>query len=341
MEFSLFGTTEETSQDVEQREKKPEPDVRNVIIIGSGPAGLAVGLYTARAHLDPLLLTGNDIGGQVSLTSEVENYPGFPESITGPELVQKMQEQAEKFGVDVRIDTVTAVNLDVSPFELTTYETVYKTKALIIATGATPRKLNVPGEERLTGRGVSYCATCDGWFFNGKEVVVVGGGDSALEEGLFLTRFASKVTIIHRRDELRAGKVLQKRAFSNEKIQFIWNSVVEEIIGDEKVSGVRLHNRVTGEDSVFPTDGVFVFIGHTPNSQLFQGQLEIDEHGYLVVDRYYRTSKEGVWAAGEIADSTFRQVITSAGMGASAAIMVERWLGEKEAEEAPDHIAVS
>ncbi len=330
MEFSLVGVPEETKRSVTPAESNSEPDVRNIIIIGSGPAGLAASLYASRAHLDPLLLTGDDIGGQVSLTSEVENYPGFPDSITGPELVQKMQEQAEKFGTVVHIDTVTAVNLESYPFKLSTYERDYKARALIIATGASHRKLNVPGEERLIGRGVSYCATCDGWFFNGKEIVVVGGGDSALEEGIFLTRFASKVTIIHRRDELRAGKTLQKRAFNNDKIDFIWNTVVEEIVGDEKVNGVRLHNRVTGEDSFFPTEGVFVFIGHTPNSQLFEGQLEVDDHGYLVVDRHYMTSKEGVWAAGEVADSTFRQVITSAGMGASAAIMVERWLGEKE-----------
>jgi thioredoxin reductase (NADPH) len=307
--------------------------IYDVIIIGSGPAGLSAALYAGRAHLDTLVLTGNEIGGQVSLTTEVENYPGFPEGVNGPELVQKMQAQAERFGAVVQIDTVTAVDLSQRPFHLTGYNGDYRAHALIIATGASPRKLNVPGETEFTGRGVSYCATCDGWFFKDKEVIVVGGGDSALEEALFLTKYARQVTIVHRRDQLRAGPTLQKRAFANDKIEFIWNAVVTEIVGTNGVEAVRLKNTQTGEEWEHATEGVFIFIGHIPNTDLFKGQLEIDRLGYLVTDARMATAVEGVWAAGEVADSVFRQVITSAGMGAAAAIQAQRWLDEhREAE---------
>jgi thioredoxin reductase (NADPH) len=302
----------------------------DLIIIGAGPAGLSAALYAGRAHLDTLVLTGEQIGGQVATTNEVDNYPGFPEGIMGPELVQKMQAQAERFGAVVQLDTITAVNLSQRPFRLTGYNGEYRARALVIATGATPRKLSVPGESEFTGRGVSYCATCDGWFFNDKDVIVVGGGDSAVEEGLFLTKYARKVTIVHRRDQLRAGPTLQKRAFDNDKIGFIWNAVVTGISGEGGVQTASLKDTQTGKEWERATDGVFVFIGHIPNTGLFQGQLEIGEQGYLVSDELLATSVEGVWAAGEITDAVFRQVITSAGMGAAAAIQAQRWLDEHE-----------
>jgi thioredoxin reductase (NADPH) len=303
-----------------------EDKVYDLIIIGSGPAGFAAALYAGRAHLDTLLITGNEIGGQVATTWDVDNYPAFPDGITGPELVERMQKHAEKFGARVEMDYITTVDLSQRPFTLTGYSGQYLARALVVATGASPRKLSVPGEQELTGRGVSYCGTCDGWFFQDKEVVVVGGGDSALEEALFLTKYASKVTIIHRRDELRAGASLQKRAQENPKVHYIWDSVVEEIVGEKAVSAVKLRNVKTDEISELPIDGVFVFIGHIPNTQLFEGQLDVDDHGYLVTDKRMRTNVEGVWVGGEAGDPTFRQVITSAGMGAAAAIEAQRWL---------------
>ena len=298
----------------------------DVIIIGSGPAGLSAALYASRAHLETLVITGNEIGGQVATTWEVDNYPGFPEGLTGPELVERMQKQAERFGAAIEMDVVSEVDLSKRPFTLTGYNGEYKTRALIITTGASPRRLGVPGEERLIGRGVSFCATCDGWFFEGKEVVVIGGGDSALEEALFLTKYASKVTIIHRRDELRAGPGMQKRAFANEKIAFIWDTVVEEVLGEKIVEALKLRNVKTGEISEFTTSGVFVFIGHTPNTKLFQGMLDMDDHGYIQTNMRLHTTIEGVWVAGEAGDPHHRQVITSAGMGAAAAIGAQRWL---------------
>ncbi len=309
-------------------------DARETVIIGSGPAGLAAALYAARANLAPLVITGNELGGQIATTTDVENFPGFPEGLTGPELVEKMQAQAERFGTEVKIDFVQAVDLSRRPFKVTTYGGDIYAKSLIVTTGASPRKLNVPGEIELTGRGVSYCATCDGYFFREKDVVVVGGGDSAVQEALFLTKFARKVTIIHRRDELRAGYTLQARMKKSDKIEIIWDSVVTTVLGENgATTGVALQNLKTGETWVHPTDGVFIFIGHNPNSSLFAGQLEIDAEGYVVTDKRLRTSVEGVWAAGEITDSVFRQAITSAGMGAAAAIEAERWLAEQEVEE--------
>jgi len=304
--------------------------VENVIIIGSGPAGLTAALYTARANLSPLVFTGNEIGGQVSITNEVENYPGFPEGLTGPELVERFQKQAERFGARIEYAEVTEVDFDARPFRVKVYDAEYQARAIIIATGASPRKLGVPGEKELTGRGVSYCATCDGFFFRDKEVVVVGGGDSALEEGVFLTKFASRVRIIHRRDQLRAGYALQQRAMRNEKIEFIWDTVVTAIHGNDAVESVQIKNVKTNEVSTLPTEGVFVYIGHYPNSALFKGKLEMDEHGYLITDRHTRTSVPGVFAAGEIADPVFRQVVTSAGEGCKAAIAVEKYLAELE-----------
>lgn len=302
-----------------------------VIIIGSGPAGLTAALYTARANLNPLVISGSQLGGQIAITSEVENYPGFPEGTTGPELVDLMQKQTERFGARVLIDEVTEVDLRNSPpFIIKTYGETFESKAVIICSGASPTRLGVPGEEKLIGRGVSFCATCDGFFFRGKDVVVVGGGDSAMEEGLFLTRFANQVRVIHRRDELRAGEALKRRAFANEKISFIWDSVVEQILGEEKVRAVHTRNVKTDEEAELATDGVFIFIGHYPNSDLFTDQVKMDARGYIVTDERMMTSVPGVFAAGEIQDPLYRQIATSVGQGCAAAIMAERWLEEQE-----------
>ncbi len=307
--------------------------LENVVIIGSGPAGLTAALYTARANLRPLLITGNELGGQVSITYEVENYPGFPEGTTGPEIVELMRKQAEKFGARVEIDEVVEVDFTHgSPFSLRTHGAEYQAKAVIVATGASPKRLGVQGEDNLIGRGVSFCATCDGFFFRGKDLVVVGGGDSALEEGLFLTRFAKQVRVVHRRDTLRAGPTLSRRALTNDKMSFIWDSVVEEIVGNGKVEAVQLKNLKTGETDRLPTDGVFIYIGHYPNTSLFKGQLALDEHEYVIADKLMQTSVEGVFAAGEVQDPVYRQVVTSAGQGCQAAMMAERWLAAKGLE---------
>ena len=303
----------------------PEPQHVRVLILGAGPAGLAAALYAARAELQPVVLIGIQIGGQVALTNTIENYPGFPDGVGGAELGEMFQKQAERFGARLEFDSAQAVDLSVRPFKVTTDNGVYTTDSLIVATGADPIHLQVPGETELTGMGVSYCATCDGWFFKERPVVVVGGGDSALEEGLFLTRYASSITIIHRRDSLRAGAVLQKRALEHPKIKFIWNTAVTAVVGADKVEAVRLKNTQTGEESTSPTSGLFIFVGHTPNTELFAGQLEM-EHGYIKVDDRMHTSLPGVFAAGEAADSHFRQVITSAGMGAAAAIEATHFL---------------
>ncbi len=308
-------------------EKKEKPiEKQEIIILGSGPAGLSAALYAARAGLDPLVLTGMMLHGQASTTSVIENYPGFPEGIDGSELGQLFQTQAERFGAQIEIDQAISIDLHQQPYLVESYGKTYETKSIIITTGATPRKLGVPGEKELTGKGVSYCGTCDGWFFREKDIVVVGGGDSALEEGLFLTRFANSVTIIHRRNELRAGTILQERAFANPKIKFIWDSVVTEIIGDDAVQSVRLKNTKTGDEENHQIDGVFIFIGHDPNSEIFEGQLDFEAGGYLKVNKLMETSIPGVYAAGEIADPDYRQVITSAGMGAAAAIQATRYL---------------
>ncbi len=305
-----------------------------VIIIGSGPAGLTAALYTARADLNPLVLTGNELGGQVSLTNEVENYPGFPDGLTGSELVQRFQQQAERFGARLEYDYVSEVDFTSGPpFTIKTQNgKEYQADAVIIASGASARRLGVPGEDEHIGRGVSYCATCDGFFFRDKEVVVVGGGDSALEEALFLTKFASSVRIIHRRDELRAGQILQNRAGKNGKISYVWDTVVEEINGGDVVNQVTVRNVKSGETGTLDTDGVFIFIGHDPNSSLFEGQLEMGERGYLITDAHMQTSVPGVFAAGEIQDPVFRQVATSVGQGCAAAMTCTRWLEEMEDE---------
>ena len=304
-----------------------------VLVLGSGPAGLSAALYAARAELEPVVLTGMELGGQAGLTHVIENYPGFPDGVGGPELGELFQKQAERFGAKVEFDTAVSVDLSSRPFKVTTENGEYLAETLIIGTGARPNHLEIPGEYEFTGKGVSYCATCDGWFFKDKKVVVVGGGDSALEEGLFLTRFASSVTIIHRRDALRAGKVLQSRAFNNPKVNFIWNSVVTEAVGPEKLQHLKLKNVVTGEESTLETDGLFIFIGHTPNTQMFEGQLEMRDGGYIVSNHLMETNVPGVFVAGEVADNHFRQVITSAGMGAAAAIQATHFLEKVSAAE--------
>ena len=297
-----------------------------VLVLGSGPAGLSAALYAARAELAPVVLTGIQLGGQAALTYTIENYPGFPEGVGGAQLGELFQKQAEHFGAKVEFDTASEVDLSKRPFIVKADSGEYTADSIIISTGADPNKLKVPGEEELTGRGVSYCATCDGWFFKDKKVIIVGGGDSALEEALFITRYASSVTVIHRREEFRASPLLQKRAKEHPKMNFILNTVVTEVIGTEKVEAVRLKNIQTGDETIFETDGVFIFIGHTPNTQMFKGQLEMDNLGYIKVDDKMQTSKAGVFAAGEAADSHFRQVVTSAGMGAAAAIEATHFL---------------
>ncbi len=310
---------------------KDPKQIEKLIVLGAGPAGLSAGLYAARADLNPLIFTGTQIGGQAALTDRIENYPGFPEGVGGAELADLFQKNAERFGARIEYDTVTEVDLSLKPFLVKTYGNSFRTQTLIIATGANPNKLNIPGEDEFRGKGVSYCATCDGWFFKDKEVVVVGGGDSALEEGIFLTRYASSVKIIHRRDELRGGAILQKRAFGNPKIEFIWDSIVKEVKGSDAVEKIELENVKTGKRSELSTDGFFVFIGHKPTTDLFKSQLELDKKGYIIVDKRMRTNIHGVFAAGEVCDSLYRQVITSAGMGAAAAIETTRLL-ESESE---------
>src|SRR5215204_3238819 len=301
-----------------------------VLVLGSGPTGYSAALYAARAELQPVVLTGMQLGGQAALTFTIENYPGFPTGVGGAELGELFQKQAEHFGAKVEFDMAHEVDLSQRPFTISTDSGEYKADTLILSTGANPNHLNVPGEVELTGRGVSYCATCDGWFFKDKKVVVVGGGDSALEEGLFITRYASSVTIIHRREEFRASPLLQSRAKEHPKVDFILNTVVTEVIGTDKLEALKLKNVKTGEETIYETDGLFIFIGHTPNTEMFKGQLEMSELGYITVNERMETNVPGVFAAGEAADPHFRQVITSAGMGAAAAIQATRFL---EAEE--------
>lgn len=310
--------------------------MENLIIVGAGPAGWTAGIYAGRAQLAPLLITGSAPGGQMALTSEIENYPGFPQGISGQELTQLMQQQAERFGTKVQMDEVTAVELSSNPFKVTTYGGEYETKALVIATGTSPRKLGVPGEAEFTGRGVSYCATCDGFFYRDRQVVVVGGGDAALEEALFLTRFASQVYVVHRRNRLRAEKVFQERAFRHEKIEFVWDSVVTEIMGDGKVTGVRLQNVRTEEESVLETDGVFIYVGAIPNTGFLGGQVEMDDRGYIVTDRLGHTSVPGVFAAGDVQERVLKQVSTAVGSGAMAAMEAEKFIAELEDRAYPE-----
>jgi len=304
--------------------------LRNVIVIGSGPAGYTAALYAARADLEPLVLKGLEAGGQLMLTTEVENYPGFADGIMGPELMDQMEKQAQRFGAEVLAVHVTEIDLSSRPFLVKAGDQAWRARTVIVATGATARWLDVPGEERLRGRGVSACATCDGFFFRDRELVVVGGGDTAMEEASFLTKFASKVTIVHRRDEFRASKVMQDRVFAHPKIEVVWDSVVDEIVGDQAVTGVVVRNVKTGETSALPTDGVFMAIGHDPTTSLFGDQLETDTDGYLVVrEPSTETNVHGVFAAGDVTDHTYRQAVTAAGQGCKAAIDAERLLSEE------------
>jgi thioredoxin reductase (NADPH) len=301
--------------------------MRNVVIIGSGPAGLTAAIYAARANLSPLLIEGWQSGGQLTTTTEVENYPGFSKGIMGPELMKEMRGQAERFGTEFLTADVSRVDLKQRPFRLTIDgEQTVEAAALILATGASAIQLGLPNERRLIGHGVSTCATCDGYFYRGKDLVVVGGGDSALEEAILLTKFARMVTVVHRRDKLRASKIMQDRALRNEKISFAWNSVVEDILGHDLVTGVRLKNLVTGASTDIACDGVFVAIGHRPNTDLFKGQLDMDENGYLLTSRGTATSVAGVFAAGDVQDTKYRQAVTAAGSGCMAAIDAERFL---------------
>jgi thioredoxin reductase (NADPH) len=306
---------------------------QDVIIIGGGPAGLTAALYAARAAAKPLVLVGDTVGGQTATTHDIENYPGFPEGVGGAALANQMQMHAEGFGAQVHFDMVTAVDLKTYPFKVRTRSQEYTAKTIIISTGSSPRKLGVPGEKEFTGRGVSYCGACDGYFFKDRPVVVVGGGNSAIDESLFLTRLVSGITIIHRRDELRADPILQERAFADAKIEFLWDTVVQEILGDQEVDAVRVRNVKTGEVSTIDTDAVFIYIGHLPNTELFRGQLELDERGYIVTDRRQRTSVPGVFAAGDVQDPIFRQIVTAAGTGSAAAIEAIRFLDEREHKE--------
>jgi thioredoxin reductase (NADPH) len=302
----------------------------DVLIIGSGPAGYTAGVYTSRAKLSTLIITGTLPGGQLMTTSEVENYPGFPSGIFGPELMMNMRQQAERFGTIVIDDEAIKVNFKKKPFTICTPSETYTAEAVIICTGASPRKLGIPSEQQFSGRGVSYCATCDGPFFKGEDIVVVGGGDTAIEEATFLTKFGKSVKVVHRRDTLRASKILQEKALENPKIEFLWNNVVSDIRGDKKISTVLVKEITSGKETMLEAGGLFVAIGHEPNTGIFKGQLDMDDKGYILLKDHTKTSVDGVFAAGDVHDHRYRQAVTAAGFGCMAAIDVERWLSERK-----------
>jgi len=309
--------------------------VYDTIILGSGPAGWTAAIYTGRARLSTLVLAGNDMGGQVARTDHVENYPGFPEGISGGELSQLMQQQAERFGVQVELDVATAVDLSTRPFRVTTYGGTHEARALIVATGASPRNLGVPGEQELTGRGVSYCATCDGFFYRGKKVVVVGGGNSALEEAIFLTRFAERVYVVHRREQLRADAIVQERVRANDKIELVLAHTVARILGEQTVTGIELCHCDSDDRHTLAVDGVFVYIGMVPNTAFLQGQLELNEWGYIVTDGAQHTNVDGVFAAGDVQELYLPQVATAVGSGARAAMEADKYLAVQEERACP------
>jgi thioredoxin reductase (NADPH) len=306
--------------------------VRNVIIIGSGPAGYTAAVYAARARLEPLMLEGSvTAGGALMQTTDVENFPGFPDGILGPELMDSLRKQAERFGAELLADDVVSVDLTANPKVVRTADETYLAKSVIVATGSRYRELDIPGEKKLAGHGVSWCATCDGFFFREQDIAVVGGGDSAMEEATFLTRFARSVTVIHRRDNLRASKIMQDRAFDNSKIKFLWDSEIVEAVGDTKLTGLRIRNLKTGQEDVLNVSGVFVAIGHDPRNELFTGQLDVNPEGYLQVQHpTTRTNIDGVFACGDVVDHIYRQAVTAAGTGCAAAIDAERWLASQE-----------
>jgi thioredoxin reductase (NADPH) len=306
---------------------------KKVIIIGSGPAGYTAEIYTARANLSPLVLGGTQSGGQLMITTDVENYPGFPEGIQGPELMEKFRKQAERFGAEVLDVDVTAVDFTERPFVVRAGEHMYTAETIVIATGANAKWIGLESELKLRGRGVSACATCDAFFFKGKRVFVVGGGDTAMEEANFLTKFAQSVTVVHRRDTLRASKFMQQKAKSNPKISFIWNSEISDVLGEDHVTGLEIRNVADGSKKVFPADGLFVAIGHEPNTILFRGPLETDSRGYIIVSDHTRTNIEGVFAAGDVKDARYRQAVTAAGSGCEAALDLEKYLEEKQPQE--------
>lgn len=308
----------------------------DIIVIGSGPAGYSAAIYAGRSMLSTLLVTGSTPGGWAALTDNIENYPGFPEGIPGPELMERMQQQAQRFGVEIALDEVTDLNLASHPFHVETYSETYEAKAVIVATGVSQRMLNVIGEQELLGKGVSRCATCDGFFFRDKKIVVIGGGDSAVDEGIYLTHYASEVHVVHRRSRLRAQKVAQERAFKNPKMHFKWNSVVTEILGEERVTGVRLKDVVTGEESVFPCDAVFIYIGSDPNIKLVEDKLDIDEAGFIKTDANGHTNIPGVFAAGDVREPTLRQVVTAVSSGARAAMEAEKFIAALEDRTYPE-----
>jgi thioredoxin reductase (NADPH) len=305
----------------------------DVVIIGSGPAGYTAGIYASRAKLKTLIISGSLPGGQLMTTSEVENYPGFPNGIFGPELMMNMRQQAERFGTTIVDDEVTKVDFKQRPFTVRSHSELYRAESVLICTGATPRKLGIPTEQQFAGRGVSYCATCDGPFFKGEDIAVVGGGDTAIEEATFLTKFGKSVKIVHRRDSLRASKILQEKAFENPKIKFLWNSVVSDIKGNKKITGLTVKDINSEKEESYSVGGLFVAIGHEPNTSIFRGQLEMDDKGYLILKNQTRTSVEGVFAAGDVHDFRYRQAVTAAGFGCMAALDVEKWITDKRHKE--------
>ncbi|HET7336647.1 MAG TPA: thioredoxin-disulfide reductase [Candidatus Nitrosotalea sp.] len=315
--------------EIRSENKKPEVKKKfDVIIIGAGPAGYTAAIYTSRAKRDTLIISGILPGGQLMLTTEVENFPGFAKGIMGPELMTTMRQQAERMGTTIIDDEVVNVDFKHKPFKILTYSEEYEADAVIIATGATPRKIGAKGEQEFSARGVSYCATCDGPFFKNQEIVVAGGGDSAMEEAIFLTKFANKVHVIHRKDKLRASKVMQDRAFENKKIQFHWNTIIEEVKGNQKVSQITVKDVTTNKVDTLEVGGLFVAIGHEPNTKLFQGQIDFDAQGYIALKNHTQTNVEGVFAAGDVHDHRYRQAITAAAFGCMAAIDVDKYLAE-------------